>query len=117
MWPAALAAGVVVWFAVAGVGLGFLLEPELRPLVRRVLRRLKMADGMRHPDPTDEETETWTRRWSRVLGFLLFFAGAIVIESLPIETRPRRILLAAFGGVVPVLGFLLRWRRSSSRES
>ena len=108
----------MVWFAVAGIGLGFLLERELRPLIRRSLRGLKKADGIRHPDPTDQETETWTRRWSRVLGFVLFFAGAVVIDSLPIEAKAQRILLVTFGGVIPMLGYLIRlWRRSPRPSS
>ena len=111
MWPAALAAGAVVWFAIAGVGFGYLLEPELRPLVRRALRGINVADGVRRPDPTDEEAATWTRRWSRIGGFVALFAGVAVIGSLPVEEGVRRIFLAVYGGVLPLLGYGLRLRR------
>ena len=111
MWPAALAAGAVLWFAIAGIGFGYLLEPELRHLVRKLLRGIKAADGVRRPDPTDDETATWTRRWSRIAGFLALFAGAAVIGGLPIQEEVRRKLLAAYGGVLPLLGYTLRLRR------
>ena len=109
MWPAALAAGAVVWFAIAGIGFGYLLEPELRPLVRKSLRGIKAADGVRHPDPTDAETATWTRRWSRIGGFVALFAGAAVIGSLPVEEGLRSILLAAYAGGLPLLGYGVRF--------
>ncbi len=116
MGPAALAVGAVVWFAIAGVGLGYLLEPLLRPLVRKSLRAIKAADGLRRPDPTDEETATWTRRWSRIGGFVALFAGAAVIGSLPVEEGLRRGLLAGYGGALPLLGYAVRLRRPMNRE-
>lgn len=116
MWPAALAVGAVVWFAIAGVGFGYLLEPELRLLVRKLLRAIKAADGVRRPDPTDKETAIWTRRWSRICGFVALFAGAAVIGSLPAEEGLRRVLLAAYGGALPLLGYAVRLRRPMNRE-
>jgi hypothetical protein len=110
VWPAALAVGGVVWFAIAGVGFGYLLEPGLRPFVRKSLRGIKVADGVRRPDPTDEETATWTRRWSRIGGFVALFAGAAVIGSLTVEEELRRVLLAAYGGALPLLGYGVRVR-------
>ncbi len=111
MWPAALAAAAVVWFAIAGVGFGYLLEPELRPLVWKSLRGIKVADGVRRPEPTDKETATWTRRWSRIGGFFVLFSGAAVIGSLPIEEGARRILLGVYAGVLPLLGYGVRLHR------
>jgi len=116
MWPAVLAAGGVVWFAIAGVGFGYLLEPEFRPLVRKSLRAIKAADGVRHPDPTDEETATWTRRWSRICGFVALFAGVAVIGSLPVEEGSRRVILAAYGGALPLVGYGVRLRRPTNEE-
>ena len=116
MWPAALAAGAVLWFAVAGIGFGYLLEPELRPVVRKLLRGLNLADGVRRPEPSDHDTAMWTRRWSRITGFVALFGGAVVIGSLPIEEEVQRLLLAVHGGVLPILGFAVRLRRRAVNE-
>ena len=108
MGPAVLAAGAVVWFAIAGVGMGFLLEPGMRPFVRWSLHAFKVSDGLQHTDPTDQEVALWTRRSSRATGFAVFFLGAVVIGILPIEDATRRIVLVAFAGVIPLLGYGVR---------
>ena len=115
MGPAVLAAGAVVWFAIAGVGMGFLLEPGLRPLVRRSLHALKVSDGLKHADPTIDEVALWTRRSSRATGFAMFFLGAVVIGIIPIEDEARRSVLVVFAGVIPLLGYVVRLRGRSKQ--
>ncbi len=110
-----LAVGVVVWFGVAGMGIGLLLDPLLHPFVRRGLRAVRVADGRHHPEPANEEVDLWTRRWSRMAGFVVFFAGAVAINVLPVSSRVQRVLLVSFAAAPPVVGYLVGWARSRRR--
>ena len=106
-----MAVGGVVWFGVASLGLGYLLEGPMRGPVRRVLRSLKVADGQDHVEPGDHETERWTRRWSKILGFVVFFTVLFALSATPLEDSARNVALIVLGGVVPVLGYHAGWRR------
>ena len=105
-----LAVGGVVWFGVAGLGLGFLLEGPLRGPVQRALRSFKIADGQHHVEPGDDETERWTRRWSKIIGFVIFFTVLFALSATPLTDSARNTALVVFGGVVPALGYTAGWR-------